>query len=136
MPRTVCQLCRLRVGSARQGGRHPIRVFKTAIPRGDGSSLVCDTIQHEGKLWLAPEWLEGASKAYSKPARLIGMSGLDYRSMPMKSEVDFVMERPIPDAVLHGRVQGPQAAPFLVLESPDVRIPNKVRAAIFETDTT
>jgi hypothetical protein len=111
-----------------------MRVFKTAIPRGDGSNLVCDTIQHDGKLWLAPEWVEGASKAYSKPARLIGMSGLKYRSMPMKSEVDFVMENPVPEEVLHGQVQGQQAAPFLVLESPDVRILNKVRTAEFEDD--
>ena len=111
-----------------------MRVFKTAIPRGDGSNLVCDTIQHDGKLWLAPEWLEEASKAYSKPARLIGMSGLRYRSMPMRSEVDFVMENPVPEEVLHGRVQGQQAAPFVVLEHPDVRIPNKVRAAVFEPE--
>lgn len=99
-----------------------MRVMKTAIPRGDGSQLVCDTIQHEGKLWLAPAWLEEAAKPYSRPARLIGMSGLKYRSMPMRSEVDFVMEHSVPEAVLEGRVQGAQTAPFIILERPDVRI--------------
>jgi hypothetical protein len=98
-----------------------MRVMKTAIPRGDGSQLVCDTIQHEGKLWLAPAWLEEATKPYSRPVRLIGMSGLKYRSMPMRSEVDFVMEHPVPEAVLEGRVQGAQTAPFIILERPDVR---------------
>lgn len=82
-----------------------MRVMKTAIPRGDGSQLVCDTIQHEGKLWLAPAWLEAATKPYSRPARLIGMSGLKYRSMPMRSEVDLMMEHPAPAAVLEGRLR-------------------------------
>jgi hypothetical protein len=100
-----------------------MRVMKTAIPRDDGSQLVCDTIQHDGKLWLVPAWLEEeATKPYNRPARLIGMSGLKYRSMPMRSEVDFVMEHPVPEAILEGRVQGAQSAPFLILERPDVRI--------------
>jgi hypothetical protein len=98
-----------------------MRVMKTAIPRGDGSELVCDTIQHDGKLWLALAWLEEATKPYSRPVRPIGMSGLKYRSMPMRSEGDFVMEHPVPEAVLEGRVHGAQTAPF-ILERPDVRI--------------
>jgi hypothetical protein len=109
-----------------------MRVMKTAIPRADGSQLVCDTIQHDGKLWLAPAWLEEASKPYSRPARLIGMSGLKYRSMPMRSEVDFVMEHPVPEAVLEGRVRGAQTAPFLILERPDVRILKSVLTAPVE----
>jgi hypothetical protein len=103
-----------------------MRVMKTAIPRDDGSQLVCDTIQHDGKLWLAPVWLDEVSKPYCRPARLIGMSGLRYRSMPMRSEVDFVMEHPVPEAVLQGRAQDAQATPFVILERPDVRIMKSV----------
>ena len=106
-----------------------MRIMKTAIPNDDGSQLVCDTIQHDGKLWLAPAWLDEPSKPYCRPARLIGMNGLKYRSMPMRSEVDFVMEHPVPDAVLEGRVQDAQAAPFMILERPDVRIMKSVVTA-------
>jgi hypothetical protein len=60
------------------------------------------------------------------------MSGLKYSSMPMRSAVDFVMEHPVPEAVLLGHVQGPEAAPFLVVERPDVRIMNTVRTAGFD----
>ena len=60
-----------------------MRILKTAIPTDDGAEVVCDTIQHEGKLWLAPDWLEDAARPYSKPLRLIGLSGLKYRSMPI-----------------------------------------------------
>jgi hypothetical protein len=110
---------------------------KTAIPRGDGSQLVCDTIQHDGKLWLAPAWLEETTKPYSRPARLIGMSGLKYRSMPMRSEVDFVMEHLVPEAVLEGRVQGVQTSPFVILERPDVRILKSVlNAPVDRTETS
>ena len=106
-----------------------MRVFRTAIPREDGSLRICDTIQHDGTLWLAPDWLEDASKPYSKPARLIGMSGLKYRSMPLQGEVDFVVEDNIPAAVLEGRARGEQAAPFVILERPDVRIQKSARGA-------
>lgn len=99
-----------------------MRIMKTAIPRDDGSRLVCDTIQHDGKLWLAPAWLEDPSRPYRRPARLIGMNGLKYHSMPLRSEVDFVMDHAVPDAVLQGRVRDTLAAPFVVLERPDVRI--------------
>jgi hypothetical protein len=106
-----------------------MRILKTAIPRDDGSQRVCDTIQHDGKLWLAPEWLEDPSRPYSKPARLIGLSGLDYRSMPLRGDVDFVMEHAVPEAVLRGEVQGDAAAPFIIVERPDIRIQNSMRAA-------
>ena len=109
-----------------------MRLYRTSIPREDGSVFVCDTIQHDGKMWLSPAWLEEPSKPYSKPARLIGMSGLKYRSMPMKSEVDFIMEHPIPDAILQGRVPSDRTAPFVVLESPDIRILNRVRREVVD----
>jgi hypothetical protein len=113
-----------------------MRILRTSIPCEDGSQQLCDTIQHEGRLWLAPEWLEDPSKPYSKPARLIGMSGLKYRSLPLRGDVDFVLEHPVPEAVLQGRVHGPQADPFVVLERPDVRIHNAVRFAVFDRTAT
>jgi hypothetical protein len=109
-----------------------MRVFKTAIPRDDQHFFVCDTIQHDGKLWLAPEWLEEPTRPYSKPARLIGMSGLKYRSVPLRGDVDFVVEEPLPEAVLSGRVRAPEADPFVIIEAPDIRIQNSVRRAAFE----
>ena len=109
-----------------------MRVLKTAIPRDDGSQVMCDTIQHDGRLWLAPAWLDDPGKPYSKPARIIGMNGLKYRSMPLRGDVDFVMEHGVPDAVLEGRVSGADAAPFVILERPDIRIPNSARAKLVQ----
>ena len=48
------------------------------------------------------------------------MSGLKDRFMPMRSDVDFVTEHPVPEAALEGRVQGAQTAPFVILERPNV----------------
>ena len=109
-----------------------MRIMKTAIPSDDGSHRVCDTIQHDGKLWLAPAWLDESAKAYRRPARLIGMNGLKYRSMPMGGNVDFVMEHPVPDAILQGRVQGAEAEPFTVLERPDVRVVKQALTTLVE----
>jgi hypothetical protein len=110
-----------------------MRVLRTAIPRDDGSQFVCDTIQHDGKLWLAPAWVEDPAKPYSRPARIIGMSGLKYRSMPLRGDVDFVMEQPVPDSVLHGGAHGDETTPFVILEQPDIRIQNSARAALIES---
>ena len=41
--------------------------MKTAIPQGDGSQLVCDTIQHDGKLWLASAWLAEPTSPTANP---------------------------------------------------------------------
>ena len=112
-----------------------MRVMKTVVPRDDGSQIVCDTIQHDGKLWLAPAWLDESSKPYCRPVRLIGMSGLRYRSMPLRSEADFVVEHPVPQAILEGHVQGKQAEPFVVLERPDVRIMKSLMIASSEGTT-
>ena len=73
-----------------------MKMLRTSLPREDGSQQLCDTIQHEGRLSLAPEWLEDPSKPYGKPARV-----------PLRGEVAFVLEHPVPEAVLQGRVHGP-----------------------------
>jgi hypothetical protein len=104
-----------------------MRLFRTEIPTDDGARVICDTIQHDGKLWLAPEWLEDPAKPYSKPVRLIGLSALKYRSIAMSSRVDFVLDQPVPVAVLQGQVPRAEAAPFVILEHPDIRVPNTIR---------
>jgi hypothetical protein len=56
--------------------------------------------------------------------------------MPLRSDVDFVVEHLVPDAVLQGRVGGAEAAPFVILERPDVRLQNSARAAVYERRST
>ena len=99
-----------------------MRVMKTTIQCEDGSQRVCDTIQHDGKLWLVPAWVDDASQPYSRPVRLIGMSGLKYWSMPMHSAVDFVVEDRVPEAILQGTALTEPEVPYVILERPDVRI--------------
>jgi len=72
------------------------------------------------------------SKPYRRPARLIGMSGLKYRSMLMRSQVDFAMEHTVPDAVLQGSVEDAMSTPFLKLERPGVRIVKSVPTATLD----
>lgn len=39
----------------------PPNIFKTYVAAGAGVQIV-DTIEHEGKLWLVPHWLDNPSK--------------------------------------------------------------------------
>jgi hypothetical protein len=54
-----------------------MKVFITLVRQADDDEIVaCDTIEHEGKFWLVPEWLTGPIAGTEKPARLIGLHGL------------------------------------------------------------
>jgi hypothetical protein len=52
------------------------------------------------------------------------MSGLSHRSSSKRTDVDFVMDQAAPEGVVLGRLQGLDAASFVVLERPDVRAQN------------
>ncbi len=53
-----------------------MRIFKTLVQMTDGDILAIDTIEHEGKLWLVPEWRVGPAAGFERPAKLIGLDGL------------------------------------------------------------
>jgi hypothetical protein len=41
------------------------------VREDDDALLVGDIIEHEGKLWLVPEWLQGPTENTRRPARII-----------------------------------------------------------------
>lgn len=89
-----------------------------------GSSFTCDTIEHEGQLWLVPEWLDTHDQEWLRPARLILLSALPHQAMtnPEIWRCDYLLNFPISRAVFHGR-RPPQASDGLVvLEAPGIRV--------------
>jgi hypothetical protein len=97
-----------------------VAVRKIAFLKADGGSLfIGDAIEHEGKLWLVPEWLEGPTKGTECPARIVCLDGmpLNKPGPAYQDRVDLVLSTPLHTDILEGRrvSQNP-----LVIERPDI----------------
>jgi hypothetical protein len=96
-----------------------MKVFRTLIMLADtGELLACDTIEHEGKLWLVPEWNAGPIQGTERPARIICLHGLPtQRASPHRQDkVDMELLIPLSKATLAGGT----AQGLDVREAPDV----------------
>jgi hypothetical protein len=90
-----------------------MRLLKSLVAIGTTGICEVDTIEHEGKLWLVPEWIDGhPSKGFSTPARAIRID-----SLPRSGTLDRpVLYDPIPQDVFDGKVTGQ----FEVVELPNL----------------
>jgi hypothetical protein len=50
-----------------------IKVFKIAVIIEEGDLHRLDAIEHEGRIWLVPEWIPGPMPGTVSPARIICM---------------------------------------------------------------
>jgi hypothetical protein len=80
-----------------------------------------DVIEHSGKFWLVPEWLDNHVQKVSKPLRIISLETMVHHRMP--GNPDFLVEFPIPQYVLDGRIPPEEAGKFVVIEGPEILIP-------------
>jgi hypothetical protein len=97
-----------------------MKIMKTWAPvSGDGVTdfHLVDTIEHEGKLWLVPTWIEGMTM----PERIVCLSNLRHQKSGVKGR-DFVLARSIPRAVLFGHVLPEHKAEYLIIERPPIRM--------------
>jgi hypothetical protein len=93
-------------------------ILKTLIQQwDDGSILLCDTIEWQGKLWLVPEWLAGPEAGTERPARVIGLHGLPLQKPLPPYQADWQLITPLSKDALAGRstYQG-----LDVREAPDI----------------
>jgi len=97
-----------------------MEILKTMIPSAEGLFL-CDTIEHEGQLWLVPQWIDGTpTKGYSKPARIIRLTFLPY-SQGLAGVSDYLLRDPIPKSVWQQGIVPPELKNmYVVVENPDI----------------
>ena len=93
----------------------------TDVP--DGNIHRCDTIEYEGGLWLVPYWIENISEGYKSPVRIIRMDTLQFQRISGFGDSDFLLNDPIPKSVLDGQTHKQGSFSFVVVESPDIRVP-------------
>ena len=96
------------------------RSKKILVGSDDGTIYTVDTLEHEGKSWLVPEWLEAPTEGWRTPKYMICIDGLR-RSGPTGPDypAEWVLDDPIPKSVLDGETEDQ----FEVVHTPDIRIP-------------
>lgn len=82
-----------------------------------------DGIEHEGKLWLVPFWLDMPAAGVSMPNRIIRFDNLPHADVRGSNLGDYVLNNPIPKELFDFQTPKQQVAGFEYQELPDIRIP-------------
>jgi len=100
-----------------------LKIYKTEFLLSDvpsGGVYKCDTIEHEGRMWLVPDWISYPTKGTMQPIRIICLDLLQHQKTPWRTDgVDFVLNKAIPKAVLDGA----KAVGYVVVENPSIEVP-------------
>src|SRR6266545_1129458 len=101
-----------------------INIFKTGMYFSDVNAKIyrVDTIEHEGKLYIVPEWLDNPLAGWRTPARLICLDGLPYRATP-GAPVDYLLNVGIPKSLFYGESPPQPGELFVVIDAPDIKFP-------------
>ena len=99
---------------------HTIR--KAALMVESGNIHGCDVIEFEGTFWLVPEWLDVPARGVTKPRRIVSLAKVRYQRTP-GADREFVVNDPIPIAVLEGRAPSQIAERYDVRELPEIEFP-------------
>lgn len=90
----------------------------TLVGSDGGKVFLIDTIEHEGALWLVPEWVEVIDPPGQEPKRAIRLTGLDYEPSA-NPDADFALKTTVSIGILDGTTRPEEADGFLVVDRPD-----------------
>jgi len=101
-----------------------LRKAHVVIAERDGAHLntYMDVIEHAGKSWLVPEWIDHKDEKSISPRRMILLETLPHQEL-LGYGPDFVVHNPVPKYVFDGQVPSQEAGTYVVVESPGIRFP-------------
>ena len=104
----------------------PLKISKAyvVIAEADGKHAIyyADVIDYEGKFWLVPQWIDMPAQKSTTPLRIVSLETMKYHHLPGRKP-EFVVQNPVPRYVFDGQIPSEKAAEYIVIESPDIRIP-------------
>lgn len=98
-----------------------MKVLRTLVGSG-GGIFMCDTLEYEGGIWLVPHWLLDPVRRVRMPVRIVRMDLLPHQKSTFGGS-DFLLNGPMPRAVLDGVTQFAEGMQYEVVESPPIQIP-------------
>jgi hypothetical protein len=90
----------------------------------NSSALLCDSIEHEGKRWIVPKWLDRADIGKSRPVRIICLDGFLRYTSGGPHQADFQLLEPLSRDVYEGRDPLELGGQKAVIEFPPLEIQN------------
>lgn len=101
------------------------RIFAVMIVGPEqGTTALCDGLEHEGKLWLVPQWLDVPGQGLTKPVRLIRFDQLEHTHSPgAKDGIEYVVNVPIPKTLFDIRTPKITEPGFEVVDLPELALP-------------
>ena len=105
-------------------------IYKTALGHtGSGDIFVCDTISYKGSLWLVPEWLELQERDKFQPERAIRLDRFRFQVTMAHPHHDFLINEPVPEALLIGPTPHDVGPQYVVEMLPDVVLTKEEKQA-------
>jgi hypothetical protein len=80
-----------------------------------------DAIEHDGRIWLVPEWFDYKDAKVTMPVRIVCLDLIPHQRGTGTPEI--VVDGPLPRSVVEGRCPPGLKARYLVIEKPDIRLP-------------
>jgi len=104
------------------------KIFKTDLaisgdPALKGQILRMDTIKYKDMFWLVGRWALEERGKWITPELLICLSTLAHQKSPHPN-ADFILNEPIPKAVLDGQIPKQLESAYDVVEYPEVKVRN------------
>jgi hypothetical protein len=94
-----------------------MQVFKTYVTYG-GAIHLTDTIEHDGKLWLVPHWLDTIDGRWTSPARIIRIDLLRHSRFGAS---EYLLNDPLPKELFDERSPKEPIAGYEVVELPEIQ---------------
>jgi hypothetical protein len=104
-----------------------MQILKAMIFFSDGTRPpgLCDAIEHAGRLWLVPGWIERRDRAARVPARIIPIDLFRYKKIPPEEgkPMELVVDDGIPIQLFAREIPPELRSKFEVVDRPDIEIP-------------
>jgi hypothetical protein len=97
-----------------------VAILKAKVASDDGKIYTIDAIKHEGGVWLVPAWRDDIATKSTKPARIIRVDCIPHQEA---AGGDWIVNLPIPKAVLDGATLPEESHGFEVIDRPDITFP-------------
>jgi hypothetical protein len=68
---------------------------------GDAALYQCNAIEHEGEVWLVPNWIPSPAEGYAIPERMIPLRRFRHQMFENRSG-DLLINIPVPRALIDG----------------------------------
>jgi hypothetical protein len=107
----------------------PAKIYKVLVMTEDPARLSsCAAVEHNGKLWLVPQWLDNPTAQTTKPERIICVDGMYQPGGKVgQQSFDFVLNVAVPKAALEGPIQSQIIGSFVVIGLPNIEFPMRAR---------